>query len=181
MKSQILYMYSVFFTCWKLGPRWIIYSCHILTLIFPPKSLFSITLILICITLSLVTLLGNHFSFHFIALWHCKRNVIALYPFLIRWGCLRVLRLRVDSSLSTWVPPFDLTLSQFTRQELCSISGYVLTVYLFGSLLGSTWTTMKVWRKLDLIQSGMNFVCVASMNTMHTMSFPMCRFLLSCK
>ena len=44
-------------------------------LLFLPKSLFSITLILICITLSLVTLLGNHFSFHFIALC-CKRNVI---------------------------------------------------------------------------------------------------------
>ena len=80
MKSWILYMYNVFFTCWKLGPRWIIYSCHILTLIFPPKSLFSITLILICITLSLVTLLGNHFSFHFIAL-HCKINVTTLYKY----------------------------------------------------------------------------------------------------
>ena len=37
---------------------------HSYILVFPPKSLFSITLILICITLSLVTLLGNHFSFH---------------------------------------------------------------------------------------------------------------------
>ena len=40
---------------------------HSYIFMFPPKSLFSKTLILICITLSLVTLLGNHFSFHFIA------------------------------------------------------------------------------------------------------------------
>ena len=53
-----------------------IFLSHSYILTFPPKSLFSITLILICITLSLITLLGNHFSFHFIAL-HCKRNVIS--------------------------------------------------------------------------------------------------------
>ena len=47
-----------------------IFLSHSYILVFPPKSLFSITLILICITLSLITLLGNHFSFHFIAL-HC--------------------------------------------------------------------------------------------------------------
>ena len=41
---------------------------HSYILVFAPKSVFSITLILISITLSLVTLLGNHFSFHFIAL-----------------------------------------------------------------------------------------------------------------
>ena len=52
-----------------------IFLPHSYILVFLPKSLFSITLILICITLSLVTLLGNHFSFHFIAL-HCNRNVI---------------------------------------------------------------------------------------------------------
>ena len=39
--------------------------------------LFSITLILICITLSLVTLLGNHFSFYIIAL-RCKRLIIVM-------------------------------------------------------------------------------------------------------
>ena len=39
-----------------------IFLSHSYILVFPPKSLFSITLILICITLSLVTLLGNHFS-----------------------------------------------------------------------------------------------------------------------
>ena len=54
-----------------------IFLSHSYILIFPPKSLFSITLILICITLSLVTLLGNNFSFHFIALRY-KRNVISL-------------------------------------------------------------------------------------------------------
>ena len=53
----------------------IIFLSHSYILVFPPKSLFSITLILICITLSLVTLLGNPFSSHFIALC-CKRNVI---------------------------------------------------------------------------------------------------------
>ena len=52
-----------------------IFLSHSYILVFPPKSLFSITLILICITLSLVTLLGNPFSSHFIALC-CKRNVI---------------------------------------------------------------------------------------------------------
>ena len=52
-----------------------IFLSHSYILVFPPKSLFSITLILICITLSLVTLLGNHFSFHFISLRY-KRNVI---------------------------------------------------------------------------------------------------------
>ena len=50
-----------------------IFLSHSYILVFPPKSLFSITLILICITLSLVTLLGNNFSFYFIAL-RCKRN-----------------------------------------------------------------------------------------------------------
>ena len=50
----------------------ILYTC-----IPTKKSLFSITLILICITLSLVTLLGNRFSFYFIALRY-KRNVISL-------------------------------------------------------------------------------------------------------
>ena len=54
-----------------------IFLSHSYILIFPPKSLFSITLTLICITLSLITLLGNHFSFHFIALRY-KRNVISL-------------------------------------------------------------------------------------------------------
>ena len=54
-----------------------IFLSHSYILVFPPKSLFSITLTLICITLCLVTLLGNHFSFHFIALL-CKRNVISL-------------------------------------------------------------------------------------------------------
>ena len=39
-----------------------IFLSHSYILVFLPKSLFSITLILICITLSLVTLLGNHFS-----------------------------------------------------------------------------------------------------------------------
>ena len=52
-----------------------IFLSHSYILVFLPKSLFSITLILICITLSLVTLLGNHFSFHFIALCY-KRNVM---------------------------------------------------------------------------------------------------------
>ena len=46
-------------------------------LVFLPKSLFSMTLILICITLPLVTLLGNLFSFHFIA-WRYKRNVMSV-------------------------------------------------------------------------------------------------------
>ena len=54
-----------------------IFLSHSYILVFPPKSLFSITLILICITLSLVTLLGNHFSFHFIALRY-KRNVMSV-------------------------------------------------------------------------------------------------------
>ena len=46
-------------------------------------------LILICITLSLVTLLGNHFSFHFIAL-RCKRNVISFDQSLRqRWRLLK--------------------------------------------------------------------------------------------
>ena len=45
-----------------------IFLSHFYILIFPPQCLFSITLILICITLSLVTLSGNHFSFHLIAL-----------------------------------------------------------------------------------------------------------------
>ena len=53
-----------------------IFLSHSYILVFLPKSLFSITLILICITLSLITLLGNHFSFHFIAL-HYKRNVMS--------------------------------------------------------------------------------------------------------
>ena len=76
---NIVYMYSVFFTCWKLGPRWTIYSCHTHILLLLPKSqLNSITLILICITLTLVPLLGNHFSFHFITL-HCKRNIMSCH------------------------------------------------------------------------------------------------------
>ena len=49
-------MYSVLFNCWKLGPRWIIYNnvflSHSYILIFLLKSLFTITLILICITVS---------------------------------------------------------------------------------------------------------------------------------
>ena len=45
-----------------------IFLSHSYILVFLPKSLFSITLILICITLSLVPLLGNNFSFH---LLHC--------------------------------------------------------------------------------------------------------------
>ena len=44
----------------------------------PAKISLSITLILICITLSPVTLLGNNFSFHFTALCY-KRNVIYCY------------------------------------------------------------------------------------------------------
>ena len=68
---------SVVFTCWKLGPWWVnIFLSHFYILVFPPKSLFSLTLILICIPLSLVTLLGNDFSFHFITLRY-KRNVIS--------------------------------------------------------------------------------------------------------
>ena len=55
-----------------------IFLSHSYILVFPPKSLFSITLTLICITLSFVTLLGNNFSFHFIALSY-KRNVILLF------------------------------------------------------------------------------------------------------
>ena len=39
MKSWILYMYSVFFTCWKLGPRWITYSCHILIYVYSRQNL----------------------------------------------------------------------------------------------------------------------------------------------
>ena len=63
-----------------------IFLSHSYTLVFSPKSLFSITLILICITLSLVTLLGNHFSFHFIALRY-KRNVIFLCLKQENWMC----------------------------------------------------------------------------------------------
>ena len=55
-----------------------IFLSHSYILVFPPKSVFSITLTLICITLSFVTLLRNYFSFHFIALRY-KRNVISLY------------------------------------------------------------------------------------------------------
>ena len=47
-----------------------IFLSHSYILVFLPKTLFSITLKLICITLSLVTLSGNHFSLC------CKRNVI---------------------------------------------------------------------------------------------------------
>ena len=54
----------------------IIFLSHSYLLVFLPKYLFSIILILICITLTLITLLGNHFSFHFITL-RCKRNVIS--------------------------------------------------------------------------------------------------------
>ena len=59
-----------------------IFLSHSYILVFPPKSLFSITLILIYITLSLITLLRNHFFFHFIALYY-KRNVILLAFFNI--------------------------------------------------------------------------------------------------
>ena len=51
-----------------------IFFSHSYIFVFSPKYLFSITLILICTTPSLITLLGNHFSSHFIALL-CKRNV----------------------------------------------------------------------------------------------------------
>ena len=84
MKSRILYMYSVFFHLLKARTTMDnIFLSHSYILIFPPKYLFSITLILICITLSLFTLLGNHFSFHFIA-WRCKRNVITLPPKMLK-------------------------------------------------------------------------------------------------
>ena len=79
MKSWILYMYSVSSLVEARATMDNIFLSHSYILVFRPKSLFSITLILICITLSLVTLLGNHFSFHFIAL-RCKRNVILPAP-----------------------------------------------------------------------------------------------------
>ena len=42
MGIKLKVLYSVVFTCWKLGPRWIIYSCHILIiLVLKPKSFFS--------------------------------------------------------------------------------------------------------------------------------------------
>ena len=64
-----MYVYSVFLHLLKARTTMDnIFLSHSYILVFPPKSLFSITLILICITLSLVTLLGNHFSFHFTAL-----------------------------------------------------------------------------------------------------------------
>ena len=53
-----------------------IYTCHILIciIVFLTKSLLSITLILICKTLPLITLLGNYFSFHFIAVHYERSN-----------------------------------------------------------------------------------------------------------
>ena len=42
-------------------------------LVFPPKSLFSITL-------SLITLIGNRFSFHFIALCYKRMSFHNLVP-----------------------------------------------------------------------------------------------------
>ena len=71
VENEILNIVQVpcmIFTCWKLGPWWVIYSCPTLIYLhnFLPKSPFySITLILICITVSIVTLSGNHLSFHF--------------------------------------------------------------------------------------------------------------------
>ena len=70
-------------TCWKLYRTTMdnMFLSHSYMLIFLPKSLFSIPLILICITLSFVSSLGNHFSFHFIALRY-KRNVMSFSSFL---------------------------------------------------------------------------------------------------
>ena len=79
MSIKLKVLYSAVFTLLKAWTTMSnIFLSHSYILVFPPKSLFSITLTLIFITLSLVTLLiGNHFSFwHFIAL-HYKRNVIS--------------------------------------------------------------------------------------------------------
>ena len=86
MKSRILYTYSVFCTCWKLGPWWVIYSCHTLiyVLVFPSKSLFGITLILISITLSLITLLGNHFPLSLLLNHHEVWGKLMLWVLALR-------------------------------------------------------------------------------------------------
>ena len=44
------------FTWWKLGPWWLIYFCHILIYSYSHQNLVNLTLILICMTLSLVML-----------------------------------------------------------------------------------------------------------------------------
>ena len=64
MKSRILYMYSVVFTCWKLRTTMDnIFLSHFYILVFLPKSLFSITLTLICITTVFCHIVRKSFFF----------------------------------------------------------------------------------------------------------------------
>ena len=87
VENEILNIVHVQCSLHLLKPRTTmdnIFLSHSYIPIFLPKSLFSITLILICITLSSVTLLGNHFSFHFIALCY-KRKLWNLVLFTCKW------------------------------------------------------------------------------------------------
>ena len=131
MKSRILYMYCILHLLKARTTTDNIFLSHSYILLFPPKSPFSMTLILICITLSLITLLRNHFSFPFITL-HCTRNVFFKREFELFIACdtaylslvMQMLKMFLDfwreTSSQKSHRPFLHSALQFVIKAVCS-------------------------------------------------------------